>query len=225
MTPLVAKMVRRTPKADSYHWFDLGAIGDDLEVLDGSDPIASRLPFERCAVAFLEGGDPVVLLCTVTATNAIHIAGLAAIAGGEHHLTPVTIHHAPNGYFGEGGTDQELRMVLVTIAYWLRQLDAGASTTAYTVQAEPTHINRARAKKGKGPLRYTWRTVIVAPRHPSGPKQGGTHASPRAHDRRGHWRTYPSGKRGWVKACQVGNASLGTVFKDYKVTNNKEVTQ
>ena len=41
------------------------------------------------------------------------------------------------------------------------------------------------------------------------------------HDRRGHWRTYPSGKRGWVKACKVGDASKGVVFKDYEVVTSQ----
>ena len=31
------------------------------------------------------------------------------------------------------------------------------------------------------------------------------------------WRTYPSGKRGWVKHCRVGNPADGVVFKDYRI--------
>ena len=38
-----------------------------------------------------------------------------------------------------------------------------------------------------------------------------------AHDRRGHWRNYASGKKGWVKECKVGSPSKGIVFKDYKI--------
>ena len=37
---------------------------------------------------------------------------------------------------------------------------------------------------------------------------------------RGHWRTYPSGKRGWVKDYWRGGASKGTVFKDYQLKEN-----
>ena len=62
-----------------------------------------------------------------------------------------------------------------------------------------------------------WHTVTIGPRpEPQGSK-GGTHASPRLHDRRGHWRTTASGKRVWVKDCKVGDASRGVVFKDYKI--------
>ncbi|MDO4705733.1 MAG: hypothetical protein Q4A98_05945 [Comamonadaceae bacterium] len=70
--------------------------------------------------------------------------------------------------------------------------------------------------KGKPPLRYSWHTVTLEASAPKTPHQGGTHASPRAHDRRGHWRNLPSGKQVWVKACRVGNATLGSVFKDYR---------
>ena len=34
--------------------------------------------------------------------------------------------------------------------------------------------------------------------------QGGSHASPRPHARRGHWRRTPSGGRTWVRAARVG---------------------
>lgn len=49
--------------------------------------------------------------------------------------------------------------------------------------------------------------------------KGGTHASPRWHERRGYWRTMKkSGKRVWVRACEVGSKSNGMVYKDYQVT-------
>lgn len=53
--------------------------------------------------------------------------------------------------------------------------------------------------------------------------QGGTHATPRRHQCRGHWRNCKSGKRVWVKDCWKGDASKGTVFKDYKAATNEPV--
>lgn len=48
--------------------------------------------------------------------------------------------------------------------------------------------------------------------------KGGTHASPRWHERRGYWRTMKkSGKTVWVRACEVGKKSNGMVYKDYEV--------
>jgi hypothetical protein len=77
--------------------------------------------------------------------------------------------------------------------------------------------NKRRAAKGKAPLIYDWHTVVIEPVKPSGECLGGTHASPRQHERRGHWRTCANGKRVWVRHCTVGDASRGTIFKDYKV--------
>ncbi len=41
------------------------------------------------------------------------------------------------------------------------------------------------------------------------------HASPREHDRRGHWRACKSGKRVWVRHCRVGDPNLGRVDHTY----------
>lgn len=46
---------------------------------------------------------------------------------------------------------------------------------------------------------------------------GGTHASPRWHVRRGHYRTLKSGRRIFVRACEVGDSSSGGIIKDYLV--------
>lgn len=45
----------------------------------------------------------------------------------------------------------------------------------------------------------------------------GTHASPRWHIRRGHWRTLPGGKTTFVRECEVGDPAQGGVVKDYRV--------
>lgn len=45
----------------------------------------------------------------------------------------------------------------------------------------------------------------------------GTHASPRWHVRRGHWRQIGEGRRVFVRECQVGDLSRGGVVKDYQV--------
>jgi hypothetical protein len=76
--------------------------------------------------------------------------------------------------------------------------------------------NRRRAKKGKPP-QYAWHTVEIKPPSPRGPSRGGTHASPRQHQRRGHWRITRTGKRVWVSDCIVGDPARGTVWKDYKI--------
>lgn len=47
--------------------------------------------------------------------------------------------------------------------------------------------------------------------------QGGHHASPRQHTRRGHYRHLATGKTVFVRDCLVGKRSLGIVDKEYRV--------
>ena len=49
------------------------------------------------------------------------------------------------------------------------------------------------------------------------PPQGGSHASPRWHLRRSHWRQLADGRRVFVRQCEVGDATRGGVVKDYTV--------
>jgi len=80
--------------------------------------------------------------------------------------------------------------------------------------------NAKRIRKGKSPL-FEWRTVTLErKRHglPSAPK-GGTHASPRLHQRRGHWSVSKLGKKYWRRETVVGNPDNGMLFHDY---TNKE---
>ncbi|MBO0943535.1 hypothetical protein J1N44_17920 [Acidovorax temperans] len=218
MTPLVRQLVPLTRNAERYHWFDIGEMSNDFTTIDGSDPIASRLAFPQCAFAYTEDGDPGVLLMTQHNETSIHVSGLASHRGQWFEVRPITIiYDAAAGYSGEGKgvTSEQLRVALVNVAYCARLLDQGAS--AFAIDAQRCHINTARAKKGKGPLKFTWHTVTIAPRPDPNEQKGGTHASPRLHDRRGHWRNYASGKKGWVKECKVGSPSKGIVFKDYKI--------
>jgi hypothetical protein len=61
---------------------------------------------------------------------------------------------------------------------------------------------------------YEWRAIEIAPPSLPSTPLGGHHASPRAHDRRGHWVTR-NGKRFWRRSCRVGDASDGFVFHTY----------
>jgi len=82
--------------------------------------------------------------------------------------------------------------------------------------------NEKRFRKGKSKL-YEWRTVTLErKRHglPSAPK-GGTHASPRLHQRRGHWATSKLGKRYWRSEAVVGKAENGMLFHDYESKKEK----
>lgn len=66
---------------------------------------------------------------------------------------------------------------------------------------------------------WTWRTVEIDLLRIRATKAetGGSHASPRWHIRRGHWRSLADGRRVFVRACEVGDATRGGVVKDYHV--------
>lgn len=103
MTPLIQKLVPLTRNAEQFHWFDIGEMSPDLTVIDGSDPIASRLAFPQCAFAYTEDGDPGVLLMTQHNETSIHVTGLARHRGQWFEVTPLTvIYDQAAGYSGEG---------------------------------------------------------------------------------------------------------------------------
>jgi hypothetical protein len=75
-------------------------------------------------------------------------------------------------------------------------------------------VNDKRKRKGKKPL-YEWRTIEIKPSVMRSNSKGGTHASPRSHDVRGHWSVSKLGKRYWVKSHKRGDSAKGTIFHDY----------
>ena len=86
-----------------------------------------------------------------------------------------------------------------------------------------TGNNAKRLRKGKPPL-YEWQTVSIhkpSPALPSAPK-GGTHASPRLHQRRGHWAVSKLGKKYWRRETVVGNPDNGMIFHDYTTKENQD---
>ena len=66
---------------------------------------------------------------------------------------------------------------------------------------------------------WTWHLVDISPSRirAAAQQRGGTHASPRWHIRRGHWRTLVDGRCVFVRACEVGDAAKGGVVKDYRI--------
>ena len=79
-------------------------------------------------------------------------------------------------------------------------------------------LNAKRRKKGKTQF-WEWKTIEIKSTRilPSAP-QGGTHASPKPHERMGHWRAYKSGKRIFIKPHIVNKHKIpeeGYIFHDY----------
>jgi hypothetical protein len=219
MTPLIKEMVKLVSVADldptQMQWFDVtGAIKEYIGY-DQKKYLLHPAPYKN------------MMLCGKTAQGDFMLSVLA-----EPAATIVTgWSMKPTGYktlgsflFAEdngepktGEVDKPIdpkdqSMMVAIVAMFYASLDMQVESYVPI----PHKANVSRAKRGLKPL-YDWHTVVIEPSKPKQEHQGGTHASPRRHQARGHWRTYKSGKRGWVKECWRGDASKGAVFKDYKL--------
>ena len=99
------------------------------------------------------------------------------------------------------------------LAVVVLSLIADARSRRTLVEADAA-LNKARIKSGKAAIPAYWRieppglTVLVPGAAPKPvTAKGGTHASPRSHDRRGHPRTLQSGRTVWVKDCKINALS------------------
>jgi len=95
------------------------------------------------------------------------------------------------------------------------------SILSQAAEVRPRTINPAQRRKyAKAGVRgWTWHQITIDPERVRAvsASPGGTHASPRWHLRRGHWRQLADGRRVFVRQCQVGDPARGGVIKDYSV--------
>lgn len=83
----------------------------------------------------------------------------------------------------------------------------------------PKMINAKRARKGKEPFNSYLVLDIDPPsqKSPASPHQGGSHASPRGHVRRGHIRRYPNNSI-WINDMVINaDSEMGWVEKKYRM--------
>lgn len=240
MTPLVMKMVRYFPDAptEKYTWFDISEqLKSTTEKFDHDrslQALQNPLPFDSCAIVGEDEYEvPFILLLnnTVLPSNgmkglAVHMQVLQKDGIGvcpPFFISPeqALIESSPQGmpiYFMDEKEAADQRNIeagidaLITASFWLEKLNQ-QHIPAYRATANQSNAKRIR--QGKKPL-FDWHTVLIEPPKPKAEAQGGTHASPRLHDVRGHW-VNRNGKRYWRKAHQRGDASLGVVFHDYKL--------
>lgn len=119
-------------------------------------------------------------------------------------------------YLDEVGADMPQRYADMKTTFFLSALAALSSRgPLIRTQPAPEKLNRQRAKKGKPPI-FEYRIVeIPAWAVAKAESQGGTHASPRLHWRRGHERRLGNGRKTFVHAHLVGSADNGFIHKDY----------
>ena len=231
MTPLIREFVSWSTKAGvdpvQYQWFDISAIkADQVEV--GADALMTcRPPFDHC----------MVLLRAPSKTHASYDITATVVGTDPHIGIMVSMWKGPTGVMprrlptmlytiqddkimygpveeNEPISDEEAKLVLGVLVNWYQAM--AANKEAYQPFVQPTFTNQRKISKGKPPT-YSWHTVVIDGKSIKHESQGGTHASPRLHDRRGHSRRLPDGRIVWVKSCKVGSANLGAVFHDYEV--------
>jgi hypothetical protein len=132
---------------------------------------------------------------------------------------PSVYEHMYGAKAKDGVCKAAIHNTLINILCALELLEA---LSCSNVSHEPIETidprkNAKRIKAGKLPI-YETRilTIDSGKSSQSGMAQGGTHASPRQHLRRGHIRRL-SDKNVWVNSCVVGRAEHGVIEKQYYV--------
>ncbi len=222
MTQLVREMAAIVPEPETAYWFDLGTIPGRIEAQRVYWDDIRHMPYPRTIVVFITDKGSKAACWIQASEHSLSMAYLMVDPGKAPRFSiPIVITEVDGElrYEAKGGDGKAAAGVLCAIAKRLQTASAAYRPESIGTPAQ----QRKRAAKGKRPL-FAWHTVTIG----ATPKVAiatsdvaGTHASPRAHDRRGHWRTYPSGKRGWVKHCRVGNPADGVVFKDYRIRSEK----
>lgn len=220
MTPLVRELSALVPEPETAYWFDLGTFASAVQAQLVQWDDVRHLPYPRTVAVFVTDKGARCAVWMKGGEHSITMAYLMQDPGKRARFSaPIAVTDdggAPRFVAANGGDGQVAARVLVSVMQRLH-----SQHTAYRPERAGTPTQqRKRQANGKRPM-FVWRTVTIGatPNVAVATSDvAGTHASPRAHDRRGHWRTYrATGKRVWVKHCRVGNATDGVVFKDYKL--------
>jgi len=219
MTPLIKEMIKLTSVSGldptQMQWFDVtGAIKEYIGY-DQRKYLLHPAPYKNMMLCgSTEQGD--FMLSVLADKVATVVTGWIIKPTGYKSLGSFLFaEHEGEPKVGEVNgpidrDDQSMMCAIVTMFY------ASLDMPVESYSPVPRKGNASRIKRGLKPV-YDWHTVLIEPPKQKNEPQGGTHASPRRHQVRGYWRTYKSGKRGWVKECWKGDASIGNVFKDYEV--------
>jgi hypothetical protein len=207
-------------------WFDISGTMDQSTV-DQHWLREYRPPFEKCMVVW-QGKSATYqvyeFLMTVAGTDPEE-GILLSVHKGPHgqmpRKLPLMVYALDDGAIkygpveeGDTVSEADANVVLAVVGNWYRLLAQGIAS--HKPHVRQTFTNRRKIAQGKTPT-YDWTTVYIEPVKGRSEPKGGTHASPRLHDRRGHLRRLRSGRNVWVKPCKVGDASKGTVWHDYAI--------
>ena len=235
MTPLIRETVAWTTRSGmdptELQWFDISSLTAAQMAVNTDVLMTCRPPFRRCFVVS-RGPSKSHASCDILAIVAgedphegILIDMWKGPTGKMPRKIPTMVYTIEGDQIMYGPTEEddpvpeeEAHLVLGVLSKWYQSMMA--TKTAYQPFMRPTFTNQRKIAAGKTPS-YDWRTVVIDGKATRREHKGGTHASPRAHDRRGHSRRLPDGRIVWVRPCKVGDASRGTVFHDYQVKEQR----
>ncbi len=228
MTPLIMEAAGYFPELSAdYKWFDVSDIDHSQEHTHFENMILLRnpLPFDKCASVGVDLNGNNYCILAEKLDNGMLLMRAATKFPDMLQIDP-EFSFDPDAVAFDGATilfkDRRYEKIpdavtcaqitLMALSLLIKALNKD-SHTAYVPTGKSS--NPKRIRQGKKPL-FDWHTVIIEPPKQKLPYQGGSHASPRLHDVRGHW-VNRNGKKFWRKAHQRGDASLGVVFHDYKL--------
>ena len=207
-------------------WFDVSKAYAGENSVNTKYLATHRPPFEKNLVVY--GGSSknhpyyeVMMFISGTDSEEGIVVDISKGTPGNFNTFPPLVYAVDDGQIRYGPADENhdvpqdvAELMLSLVAMWFASMDTGCNS--YKPNVAQTFTNRRKIAQGKTPS-YDWTTVVVTATPPKQESRGGTHASPRLHDRRGHIRRLRSGKNVWVKAHKVGDATLGTIFHDYQI--------
>jgi len=82
---------------------------------------------------------------------------------------------------------------------------------------QPPRWHRKLVERAGGSELKDFHKLYIRKQRSTYEPKGGTHASPRAHFRRGHWRHLSEIKKTWIRWTMVGDLDLGFIDKAYVV--------
>ena len=231
MTPLIRETIKMAFDGGldptEIQWFDLSGYVDNRSHAVTEPLMKYRPPFEKNIVVWRGktkshvSYDTIFMVVGTDPEEGIVISTWKGVTGQMPTKFPPMVYLIEGDMLHYGPIDEGQKIskemaetLLGFCGNWLESLSQ--STQSHKPTAKPTFTNQRKIKEGKMPT-YDWTTVVVEASKPKNEHQGGTHASPRLHDRRGHLRRLKTGKTCWVKAHKVGDVTKGIVFHDYVI--------
>ncbi len=240
MTPLIRETIKMAFDGGidptEIQWFDLSGYVDDRSHAVTEPLMKYRPPFEKNIVVWRGktrnhvSYDTIFMVVGTDPEEGIVISTWKGVTGQAPTKFPPMVYLIEGDMLRYGPVDDDAKIskemaetLLGFCGNWYESLCQ--SVQSHKPEIKTTFTNQRKIKEGKMPA-YAWTTVVVEASKPKNEHQGGTHASPRLHDRRGHLRRLNTGKTCWVKAHKVGDVTKGSVFHDYVIeAKHKEETK